>query len=158
LTDPTLNPLQICDGLWAQCSDSLALGKYRGIFYEELLPPTGHGKVWNYHLPDVGITYADVSFLASYDLQVFVEKPGSTQDSQILHFRTMSTNEPHPLAALAFFETAIPRIHKILLYENHIAVIGNGPENTLLASVWDWTLGRLEMVRLWSESLISSIN
>jgi hypothetical protein len=144
-----LNPLQICDGLWARSSHSVAFGKCRGIFYEELLPPTGHGKGWNYRLPDVGITYEYISFLASYDLQVFVEEQGSPQNSQKLHFRTISTNEPHPLAALAFFETSTPRINRILLYENHVAVIGNGPEDTSsLASVWDWTLGRLAMVSM----------
>jgi hypothetical protein len=100
-------------------------------------------------LPDVGVTYEDVSFLASCDLQVFVEEQGNTQNSQRLHFRTISTNAPHPLAALAFFETSTPRIHKILLYENHIAVIGIEPQDaSSVASVWDWTLGRLEMVRL----------
>ena len=148
-----LNPLQICDGLWARSSHSVASGRYRGIFYEELLPPTGHSKGWNYRLPDVGVTYVDVSFLASYDLQVFVEEQGNTQNSQRLHFRTISTNEPHPLAALPFFQTAIPHISKILLYENHIAVIGIDPDASSVASVWDWTLGRLEMVRLSLEIL-----
>jgi hypothetical protein len=154
-----LTVFQICDGLWARSFRGVADEKCRGIFYEELLPPIGLGKGWNHRSLDVGVTYQDVSFLASYDLQVFVEEQRSTQDPQRLHFRTISTNEPHPLAALALFETSLHYITKILLYEKHIAVVGiERGYAPSVASVWDWTLGRLEMVRLWSESLISSIN
>jgi hypothetical protein len=129
------------------------------MFYEELFPPMGQSKAWSHRLPDIGVTLEDFSFLASYDLQVFVEEEVHPQHFQKLHFRTISTNEPHPLAAFPFLEISVPHIDNILLYENHVALIGvRQGETPCLVSVWDWTLGRLEMVRIRSESLISSIN
>ena len=160
-----LNPLQICDGLWAQSSPSGADG-CRDMFYEELFPPMEQSKAWSHRLPDIGVTLEDFSFLASSDLQVFVEEETHPQHCQKLHFRTISTNEPHPLAALPFLEISVPHIDNILLYENHVAVIGGRIQETptlvvvtpTLVSVWDWTLGRLEMVRHGQKSLISSVN
>ncbi|PVG03788.1 hypothetical protein CPB86DRAFT_722648 [Serendipita vermifera] len=89
---------EICDGIWAHSVNrNIFTHTFTGILYQELIPPGSGTKPWVLEWRDIGVVISDFSFWIGGDLQYLIE-PRMDPDGPFrrIHFRTMSTNEPHP--------------------------------------------------------------
>ncbi|KAG8826854.1 hypothetical protein FRC19_007186 [Serendipita sp. 401] len=155
---------EIQDGYWCRTGDATGDARFRKLDYLNLdlqgvpqdcdelehrkIEPSGFG---NFHstFSDLGFNMCDLTFAPGCDLQLLLEAPLDNNPFQRLYFRTISTNQPHPLASKPYIELesqGLSETHNfsILLFEDRFAVIRyrwEGQYRRGDVSIWNWMQG-----------------
>ncbi|KIM25699.1 hypothetical protein M408DRAFT_26024 [Serendipita vermifera MAFF 305830] len=139
-----------CDGLWAHAGDKVGR-LFNSIHYDALVPfdKNSRNLSWSHQL---GFPMRDLIFWGAGDLQVLLEvKDGWT--TRTWHFRTLSTNEIHPLAKSPTLELKRGECKawgyaNFLLYEESFGVVLSESlwqDPTCMGEViiWNWIKGKV---------------
>ncbi|PVG03798.1 hypothetical protein CPB86DRAFT_722661 [Serendipita vermifera] len=95
---------EVRDGILAQgLGGHQTVGGFRTLVYKELLPPQSRKKPWVHAWKDLGLSAMDFSFWIQGDLQILVESRDNGRCRRV-HFRTLSTNQPHPKSAAPYVD------------------------------------------------------
>lgn len=65
-------PSQILDGVWGRSPDNRPEGTFRGVIFEELVPPTVEGERWTVN-GNTGVDATDLSFWLDADALYLIE-------------------------------------------------------------------------------------
>ncbi|KAG8805797.1 hypothetical protein FRC17_005326, partial [Serendipita sp. 399] len=118
---------------------------FRGITYQELVPLELKKEPWGQEWKDIGFIAVDFSYNLHDDVQIFME-PRENGSVRRMHFRTISTNRPHPRASKPYMDIEqsdcpIWESCKTVAYENYIAMLfmdWEGPSQCGAAMIIDW--------------------
>ncbi|CAE6473528.1 unnamed protein product [Rhizoctonia solani] len=161
------------DGLFAYTSGSSKSGEgYKATIHFHQLASINKGtgyKHW-YHQIDCNVNY--IAIQPELDLLVVLSGEEAPVPSYQIHLRTISTNDPHPLAASPIIDIKTGASRYDLRYENNLVQIHGrmigvrfggfrSPTLKSLVMVWNWVLGvevahlELRPVREYSMAFIS---
>lgn len=151
---------EICDNTWAHTANVIDTYAFKSITYVDMNTPrlkkdaassTPEVPTVLGRTAELDVSVSDFAFLPACDLQVLVEPVVCEQSgSGRLHLRTISTNEPHPMAARSIIELPdrseqeLQRC-EVLLYENRLVLVFNRSRHRGNITALDWKTGEVLM-------------
>ncbi|PVG03797.1 hypothetical protein CPB86DRAFT_722666 [Serendipita vermifera] len=103
-SDQELGQYDICNGIFAQSLGNRSDGgTFKTLVYKELVSPQSQTKGWTHTWGDLGLLATDFSFWVQGDLQILME-PRDEDTCRRIHFRTISTNQPHPKSSAPYID------------------------------------------------------